>query len=123
MRLIFEGGPAVIGDPHLGKKFTTGVPLHRRGERERLQYDLFRKELEDGAQSSNIVVMMGDLFDKYEVDAADLYDVALIYKDVASTFSGTIFVVLRGNHDVSRYIAKKSSFDLLAIILWSWIAP
>jgi len=115
--IIFTGGPAVIGDPHLGKKFTNGVPLDRRGEREAHQYETFRVSLHAAAEESSLVVMMGDLFDQYMVEGSDLYETYLIYKEVAEAHPAVRFVLIRGNHDVSRYIARRSSFDILAAML------
>lgn len=34
-----------LGDVHLGRRFTQGVPLHRRGEREALVLAQFAAEL------------------------------------------------------------------------------
>src|ERR1700757_4302512 len=39
--LLTDDGIKVVGDLHLGKVFMNGVPLARRGERERLQRQSF----------------------------------------------------------------------------------
>ena len=52
-----------IGDPHLGKNFG-GVPLHRRGEREESQFKQFSDELNS---NHDITIMVGDLFDTFNV--------------------------------------------------------
>ena len=49
----------LIGDVHAGKKFEAGVPLHRRGDRERMQIEQFRAEL---AAVTGPVVQAGDIF-------------------------------------------------------------
>ena len=98
----------LIGDPHLGRVFKTGVPTHRIGEREELVQEQFYTEISD--HISMPVIIMGDLFDKYSVPEslvlwiADKLNEAARWKDI---------YVLRGNHDESRDEAKRGSFDVL----------
>lgn len=108
---------ALIGDPHIGKRFQNGVPLSRRGERERHQKETLLASLHEAASKSKVVVMLGDLFDQYEVVGSDLFDVYEIYTEVASKHPSVMFIILRGNHDVSRYVSKRSSFDILEKML------
>lgn len=98
----------LIGDPHLGRVFKTGVPTHRLGDRERLVEEQFYAEISD--RTSVPVIIMGDLFDKYSVPeslvlwAADKLNEAAEWKKI---------YVLRGNHDLSRDEEKRGSFDVL----------
>ena len=98
----------LIGDPHLGRVFRTGVPTHRLGDRERLVEEQFYAEISD--RTSVPVIIMGDLFDKYSVPeslvlwAADKLNEAAEWKKI---------YVLRGNHDLSRDEEKRGSFDVL----------
>lgn len=98
----------LIGDPHLGRVFKTGVPTHRLGDRERLVEEQFYAEISD--RTSVPVIIMGDLFDKYSVPeslvlwTADKLNEAARWKDI---------YVLRGNHDLSRDEEKRGSFDVL----------
>ena len=98
----------LIGDPHLGRVFKTGVPTHRLGDRERLVEEQFYAEISD--RTSVPVIIMGDLFDKYSVPeslvlwAADKLNEAARWKEI---------YVLRGNHDLSRDEEKRGSFDVL----------
>jgi len=98
----------LIGDPHLGRVFKTGVPTHRLGDRERLVEEQFYAEISD--RTSVPVIIMGDLFDKYSVPeslvlwTADKLNEAERWKDI---------YVLRGNHDLSRDEEKRGSFDVL----------
>jgi DNA repair exonuclease SbcCD nuclease subunit len=98
-----------IGDPHLGKRFVNGVPLHRRGEREKMVRAQFVDEL---LVPCDFNVCMGDLFDKMVVDIATVLFAADEYRHAAACRPNTLFVVLRGNHDASRDADKRSSFDL-----------
>lgn len=104
-----------LGDPHLGRKFVTGVPLHRRGEREAHQFDLFASKLMN--TSSDIHVCMGDIFDKFIVSPSVVIAAAEAYIDAAVANPKTKYYLIRGNHDASRDTTLRSSFDLLAAIL------
>ena len=71
LRTIINGNPfiALIGDVHAGRKFKTNVPLHRIGEREESIYeDLFAALMPVDAKIEQHFVIMGDLFDKFQVD-------------------------------------------------------
>jgi predicted phosphodiesterase len=103
-----------IGDPHLGLSFQTGVPLHRRGEREAAQFAQFRDEL-DAEVDMNIC--LGDIFNSYVVAPEIVLKVAIAYRDAAIRRPKTWFVLVRGNHDASRDSDKASSFDLLYELL------
>jgi DNA repair exonuclease SbcCD nuclease subunit len=98
-----------IGDPHLGKRFINGVPLHRRGEREALVRAQFQEEL---CVPCDFNVCVGDLFDRMVVDIATVLFASSEYRLAAEERPNTLFIVLRGNHDASRDADKRSSFDL-----------
>lgn len=98
-----------LGDPHLGRRFRTGVPLHRLGEREELVWKEFEASLRG---DMDLHVNMGDLFDKFIVPINVVLRAADAYIDAARHQAGCRFVVLRGNHDVSRDSTQASSFDL-----------
>lgn len=100
----------VLGDPHLGKKFRTGVPLHRIGDREAMVWGNFQASLR--SHNGSIHVNMGDLFDKFVVAPEVVLRAAEIYRSAAKDLSSCTFIVLMGNHDVSRDSTKASSFDL-----------
>lgn len=100
----------VIGDPHLGRVFKTGVPLHRMGEREELVWKDFADQL---GQVADICIIMGDLFDKFVVPP----EVVIRAYQYLNKYSRALTtVVLRGNHDASRDATKQSSFDLLEVM-------
>ena len=97
----------LLGDVHLGRRFRTGVPLHRLGERERTVWDDFKRSLRTVTTPCHIC--MGDLFDRFVVPPEVVLEAAAAYRAAPP---GTEFFVLRGNHDVSRDTTRASSFDL-----------
>lgn len=103
----------LLGDPHLGKRFRTGVPLHRLGERERMVRDQFQEELSEIGDAS-YHVCMGDLFDKYIVTPETVLFAYQCYVAAASNNLDTTYIILRGNHDASQDRDRASSFDLFA---------
>lgn len=103
-----------IGDPHLGRKFKTGVPLHRRGERERKQMEHFKQEL---AVSCAVNCMVGDLFDEPVQPLSLIFEVASLYMDAARANPQTLFVLMAGNHDLHKEIERKGAFHLLKLCL------
>lgn len=102
----------VLGDPHLGRKFKTGVPLHRVGERERSQWDDFQLSLMNCGTEYHI--NMGDLFDKFVVPPEVVLEAVRIYKQAAKDNPNTTYIVIEGNHDRAKDSSKASSFDLFA---------
>lgn len=98
----------LIGDPHIGRKFKTGVPVHRLGERETSVKNQFYVEV--ASTDNTPVIVMGDLFDTYSIPdeltlwVSETLNEAAQWKEV---------YVLRGNHCVSRDAEKRGSFDVL----------
>lgn len=101
-----------MGDPHLGRHFKTGVPLHRKGEREEMVWADFQQGIE-GA-TPGIHVCMGDLFDKAVVAPEVVIRAAQIYRNGNPK---TTYFILRGNHDASKDTRRKSSFDLFKLLV------
>ena len=101
----------LLGDPHLGKSFKTGVPLHRLGERERMVREQFQEKL-NKVKNANYHVCMGDLFDKRIVAPEIVLFAYQCYVLAASKNPDTSYIALRGNHDASLVREQASSFDL-----------
>lgn len=99
----------LLGDPHLGRKFSTGVPLERRGEREKSVWEDFAKSLDTDRE---VHVCLGDLFDSFLVPPEVVLQASDLYIEAATSNPQTTYFVLRGNHDASRDTDKASSFDL-----------
>ncbi|SKB63475.1 metallophosphoesterase family protein [Sphingopyxis flava] len=102
---------ALIGDPHLGRKFENGVPLHRRGERERKQLTNFQEQL---AQDVDIVVSMGDTFDHPAVSNRVVMDV---YNAVEAAAVDRTVIIIAGNHDLPRNLTTIGAFEILEALL------
>lgn len=106
-----------VGDPHLGRDFRNGTPLHRRGEREAQQLQRFKDEL---AAECDINVMVGDLFEKPFVPLGAINEAAHAYVAAAQARPETTFIVMAGNHDLSRQLDVRGAFDILALAI-SWL--
>lgn len=106
-----------LGDTHLGKVFRTGVPLHRKGDREEMVWAQFEASLMN--VTTKYHVMMGDLFDAFAVPEAVVLRAADIYRRAAAKNPGTYYIILRGNHDASRDVTKASSFDVFSELMCS----
>ena len=94
-----------IGDPHFGKRFTTGVPKHRLGEREVNMLAEFKRLIR---YKADYIIIMGDLFDKFIVSPTVLYTVY----EALSEITDTLIYIIPGNHDLSKDVTKTSSFTL-----------
>ena len=104
-----------VGDIHLGRKYHNGVPIHMRGQMEKLQREKFTELLSTGGVEG--FVLVGDTFDSYIVDPADVEFAASGILGAARGNPDIWFVVLGGNHDESKDTTKKSSFDLFKLII------
>lgn len=102
-----------IGDPHMGKRFPD-VPLHRRGDREKMQLAKFKDELNTKCDFN---IMVGDLFDVFNVSNEVLMDVYYAIKEAAEANPYTYFFWISGNHDISRDANVIHSFDILREML------
>lgn len=111
---------ALLGDPHMGKKFLHGVPLHRRGERERMQFNDLVKSLHN-VNSVHVHITMGDLFDGWSAPYEVIWRTAQAYIKAARDHRDTSYVVLRGNHDAVRDLERKSAFDLFQAIVKTYV--
>jgi len=105
----------ILGDPHLGRTFVHGVPLHRRGEREAMLWRDFAQSLSSVAAPLHIC--MGDLFDRAVVSYDTIVSAARLYMHAAAKFPEKKFIILRGNHDTSRDADKVSAFDVFSMIV------
>lgn len=100
----------VLGDVHLGKRFTNNVPLDRRGEREATVWQDFEASLMGATAKYHVQV--GDLFDAMIVPIEVVLRTADIYIAASNANQSTRYVVYCGNHDRSRDANRRSSFDL-----------
>jgi DNA repair exonuclease SbcCD nuclease subunit len=105
-----------LGDAHLGKPFIHRVPLHRRGDREKMVWADFERSV--SATSADFHINLGDLLDRPVVPYDVIVRAARIYARAAQHHPETQFLVLQGNHDVSRDLERISAFDVFAEIVW-----
>ena len=107
-----------LPDPHIGRVFRVGVPLHRLGERERSQLIDLKASLMEGPEEYHVCT--GDIMDKFAVPNSILLAVYHSYAKAARARPDRQFYILRGNHDASRDNGKVSSFELLQLMLSSF---
>jgi hypothetical protein len=105
----------LMGDPHLGKVFLNNVPLHRRGDHEKIVWAEFEKQLDP--EGAEVHVNLGDLFNAPVVPYSVLWRAAQLYLEAANLHHQAEFIILRGNHDASRDLEAVSAFDLFEGLL------
>ena len=107
-----------IGDTHLGRVFKTDVALDRRGQYENFQKQTLIKELfspieDENAGLSLIRVQVGDWFDKAIVPPSDVLGSFKLLEQYNITEGIAPLYILSGNHDDSKNLSEKTSWDLL----------
>lgn len=105
----------LVADPHIGRKFEAGVPLHRRGEREAGQIVKLRKAL--GTPHIDININVGDTFEHPFVTLSAIVSVYDAYCEAATALPDTQFYILAGNHDLPRKIGTTGALDILELLL------
>jgi len=120
-QLRLKGVPiSLLPDAHLGRVFNADVPLHRRGEREAMVMADFKQRMAQVAiDKPAFHICVGDLFDKPNVDPTVVLEAALTYKAAVGAARDTTFIVYPGNHDLSRTVEAKTSYDLFRAIVGS----
>lgn len=108
----------LIGDPHMGRDFRNGTPLHRRGEREAMQLQQLKDEL--ATPGVNMIVMVGDLFDKPFVPLPVINDAVAAVVEAAQARSDVTFVFMAGNHDKSRQLNVRGAWELFSVAV-GWL--
>ena len=106
-----------IGDPHLGKAFKTGVPHNRAGEREQSQLQLLEQLLIPVDNTTIAIIIMGDLFDKANVSNNVVKDFYKLITEAAKNNLSVTYIILDGNHVLSKENTKTTSFDILSLLL------
>ena len=104
----------LIGDPHITRKFSFGVPLARRGERETLLFADFKKRLYRGTEKN--VIMVGDLLEKPICSLQDLHEIVRMLLTAAARQPHRQFFMMAGNHDVSPEKNNPGAFDVLVML-------
>lgn len=110
----------LLGDPHMGRPFRNGVPLHRLGDREKMQLETLSLSLSlqnRMAVGYDAHICMGDLFDKEKVANEVVAKVADLYLATAKNDPCCPLFVITGNHDELRDADYVSSFQLFTRIV------
>jgi DNA repair exonuclease SbcCD nuclease subunit len=107
---VTDDGIKLMGDPHLGKVFLNGVPLARRGDRERILRQAFVQAL--NPEAAKLHVCLGDLYDRTKVSFETIYFVAEAYRRIAEVHPEVQFYILAGNHDLSHDMTQISALQL-----------
>lgn len=104
----------LIGDPHLGREFLANVPLDRRGDREKMMFVEFGKQINE---SNDTTVIVGDLFERPIVRLHCLFQTLEIIIAAATIRPNRKIIILAGNHDLDKATDKRGSFHLLSVAL------
>lgn len=118
MLIDHKDGVWLMGDPHLGRDFRNGTPLHRRGEREIMQREQFRAELRP--ENAKNVVMVGDLFDKPFVSLSVITTAIRDVIEAAQERPDTMYYFMAGNHDLSRQIGVQAAWQVFELAV-GWV--
>jgi DNA repair exonuclease SbcCD nuclease subunit len=70
--------------------------------------------------SADVHINLGDLLDRPVVPYDVIVRAARIYAQAAEDHPETQFLILQGNHDVSRDLERVSAFDVFAEIVWGF---
>lgn len=108
----------LIGDPHFGRDFSNGRPLNRRGDRERMQRAQFREEL--NTPDVEVIIMVGDLFDKPVVPLTVLLQVIQDVIEAAEARPEVTFIFMAGNHDLSRVLEQQGAWEVFKMAV-GWL--
>lgn len=113
-----------IGDPHLGRRFITGVPSHRLYEREETQYAELDRLLNPSDPLIDHIVIMGDLFDRFVVSPTTVLRAVELLRKASEANSHIEYFVIPGNHDMTKDTTKKSSYQLFyEVFSHDWSIP
>lgn len=102
-----------IGDPHLGRVFKTGVPSNRAGEREKSLYQTFFNLMNPKDPLIKDVIVMGDLFDRFIVSPTVVLSAYSLIRSAHESNPNIRYTIIPGNHDLSKDVTKKSSYEVL----------
>lgn len=104
----------IINDTHLGVSRQSGTTPESRRALAEFQLSQFEAEL----NTNDSVMILGDLFDKANVDLSVVWRTFKILSDYLEENTKKHFVYLvKGNHDASNTWGKMCSLDLLAEML------
>lgn len=105
----------IINDTHLGVKRQTGTTQYSRQLLQEYMFDLFAELL--NATEGRDLLILGDLFDSFNVAKAVEIKVFSMLKQWADGNPDNTLYLVAGNHDLSTDSANISSFENLCVYL------
>lgn len=109
----------ILNDVHLGVQRKSGVtPASQEALRNWL-FRSFEEKLYDSDQDH--ILILGDLFDQFEIAARDWLHTYKILQD--AVVRGKRLTLVAGNHDHSPKAARVSSFEMLCTVLLEQFGP
>jgi DNA repair exonuclease SbcCD nuclease subunit len=106
-----------IGDPHLGREFRTNINLSRRGEKEESVWNSFENLLTPLDTKVKYIALVGDLFDTFAVKAEVVLKAFDYIVEAANKNTDIEYLIIPGNHDLSKDKTKASSYEILYRLL------
>lgn len=105
----------IFNDLHIGVLRRSGVTPQSQ---EDLRQYIFGqvKRLLCAANGSN-AILLGDVFDSFDVTSRDWIDTYLLLADWCNTNKGYKLILVAGNHDISSRALKIASFETLGVVL------
>jgi UDP-2,3-diacylglucosamine pyrophosphatase LpxH len=103
----------IICDTHLNARRKAGTTPASQEALRRWVFQQFKELTRHTAE----LVILGDLFDSFEVDNRDLIETFTILDAFVGCCKGKKLTLIMGNHDWSMKADKVSSFDVLATML------
>lgn len=106
----------IVNDVHLGAERSAGTTPETRRELKLWLQDEFRKLLESDETQKHSLIILGDLFDQFDVDSGDVLT-AILTIEAWIERTGDFVWLVPGNHDLSTNTYKTGAFELMAMVL------
>lgn len=105
----------IFNDLHIGVSRKSGVTQQSQEGLRSCVLDQ-TKSLLNLAYGGN-VILLGDIFNSFEIPARDWIDAYLLLADWCETNKTSTLIVVAGNHDISPRALKVSAFETLGTVL------
>jgi UDP-2,3-diacylglucosamine pyrophosphatase LpxH len=105
----------LLNDLHLGAVRSAGTTLTTRGQIQQYLQDSFKDIINEHADKD--LIINGDLFDSYEVDAGQLLEAYLTMHSWLTNNPERKADIAIGNHDIAKNSMRTSSFKLFCTLL------
>lgn len=105
----------ILNDIHIGHQRKGGTTPKSREKLRSYLFTQLQLLLDEQSTGSNKLVVMGDLFDQFEVDPRDWVETFNIFVNWLA--KGNSLTLVAGNHDHSPRANRVSSFEMLCQVL------